>query len=144
MNTIKRRAVIRWCVLSMLALPLAGCGEPKADVKLLELTLDHYASVMRFGSIGQAVSFLDPEVAKDKPLSRLDMERYEQVEFSNYRAQPVVMVPPDRARQVVQLSITNRHTQIVREMVDMQEWRFDAAAKRWWLVSGLPDITKAQ
>jgi hypothetical protein len=144
MNTIKRRAVIRWCVLTMLALPLASCGEPKADVKLLELTLDHYASVMRFGSIGQAVSFLDPEVAKDKPLSRLDMERYEQVEFSNYRAQPVVMVPPDRARQVVQLSITNRHTQIVREMVDMQEWRFDAAAKRWWLVSGLPDITKAQ
>ena len=136
--------VAMWGLLAMLAAVLAGCGEPKADAKLLELTLDHYASVMRFGSIGQAVSFLDPEVTKDQPLSRLEMERYEQVEFSSYRAQPVVMVPPDRARQVVQLSITNRHTQIVRELVDVQEWRFDAAAKRWWLVSGLPEITQAK
>jgi hypothetical protein len=132
------------CLMAMLALALASCGEPKADAKLLELALDHYASVMRFGSIGQALSFIDPEVAKEKPMSRLDMERYEQVEFSNYRAQPVVMIPPDRARQVVQLSVTNRHTQIVRELVDVQEWRFDAAAKRWWLVSGLPDITQAK
>ena len=29
---------------------------------------------------------------------------------------------------------------IERIITDRQKWRWDAVAKRWWLVSGLPDL----
>ena len=42
--------------------------------------------------------------------------------------------------QVVELRVVNRNTQVERIITDRQKWRWDAVAKRWWLVSGLPDL----
>jgi len=37
--------------------------------------------------------------------------------------------------------VVNRNTQSERSFTDKQTWRWDAVAKRWWLMTGLPDFT---
>ena len=46
--------------------------------------------------------------------------------------------------KTVKLDLLNRNTQTARSVVDHQVWKYDAAAKRWWLVSGLPDISRRE
>ena len=42
--------------------------------------------------------------------------------------------------QRVELRIVDQDTQAERTKTDRQSWRYDAAAKRWWLTSGLPKL----
>jgi hypothetical protein len=44
----------------------------------------------------------------------------------------------------LEIKLINRHTQAERSILDRQHWRFDAARQRWWLTSGLPDITESR
>jgi hypothetical protein len=48
----------------------------------------------------------------------------------------------NEVRQVVQIGLVNINTQSERTVVDRQTWRYDPEKKRWWLMSGLPDITR--
>jgi len=34
----------------------------------------------------------------------------------------------------------NRNTQVEKVITDIQLWRWDDEAGRWWLASGLPDL----
>jgi hypothetical protein len=40
----------------------------------------------------------------------------------------------------VEIRLVNRNTQVERTLTDHQRWTYDPVAKRWWLVSGLPDF----
>ena len=118
---------------------LAGCGSQKKDVKILEETLRQYASTVRWGEIEQALGFIDPEVLKADPVEPFELERLRQVQVAGYRERGAYTFIGDlRVRQVVQVELVNKHTQEVRSAVDVQEWRFDPEAKRWWLMTGLP------
>jgi hypothetical protein len=113
----------------------------KSD-KLLAPTLSSYGSTLRWGSFEQAASFIDPEYLKAHPISNLDLQRYAQVRVSFYHDdQPVQSVSPTDVTQNVEIGIVNEHTQSERTIMDRQHWHWDAKAKKWWLVSGLPDIT---
>ena len=39
------------------------------------------------------------------------------------------------------LVVTPSHAFTETVILDRQHWRYDAETKRWWLVSGLPDLT---
>jgi hypothetical protein len=60
---------------------------------------------------------------------------------TDYRAGDVQFVDELHIMQVVRMEVVNNHTQKARAVVDRQSWRYDPVAKRWWLTSGLPDIT---
>ncbi len=47
-----------------------------------------------------------------------------------------------RLAQTVEIRFVNRHTQAEHSIIDRQIWRWDAKAERWWLTTGLPDITE--
>lgn len=132
-------------VLVSLLLPalLLGCaGTSGSRDKALTEVLRSYAATVRWGDLTQAAAFIDPALADRHTLSRLDQERMAQVRVAYYRddAGPM-MIAEDRAAQVVEIGLVNIHTRVQRSVIDRQEWRWDPEARRWWLVSGLPDIT---
>ena len=123
---------------------LSGCAAMNAqsESRALDLTLNAYANAIRWGDISQAIPFVDPETLKKHPLTPLDIERYKQVHVATYTEQPVVPVGAHTVRQVVRIGLINVNTQVERNIVDNQLWRYDEAKKHWLLVSGLPDITQ--
>ncbi|MGN2242949.1 hypothetical protein ACFWZU_05475 [Frateuria sp. GZRR33] len=129
-------------LLALVAMLCAGCATDQRNQALVT-TLNAYASTLRWGDFQSAQQFVDPKVREANPVSSLELARYGQVRVTGYDegAGPV----PDgenQVRQVVQISLVNVNTQSERTVVDRQSWRYDPEKKRWWLMSGLPDITR--
>ncbi len=125
---------------------LSACAnqEIRSKQTLLTDTLRAYSAAIRWGEYDQAVSFIDPKILADHPPSSLDLERLKQVRVSNYDEEAPVSVGPDEVRQTVKLDLLNVNTQIARSVIDHRTWKYDAASKHWWLVSGLPDISRRE
>jgi uncharacterized protein YceK len=120
---------------------LGGCGTIKNQQTLLQNTLEAYAAVIRWGNFDEAAAFVDPDILKEHPISALDIERYRQVRVTGYLEQKAMPVGENEVRQLVEIGLVNVNSQSARSIVDRQLWRWDPKIKRWWLVSGLPDIT---
>ena len=119
----------------------AGAALAVKPQKELQPTLLNYAATLRWGDFEQGLAFIDPDVLKQHPLTRLELDRYRQVRVSYYHDQGVQNLSPTEIAQVVEIGVVNEHTQTERAVVDRQRWRWDKQAKRWWLMTGLPDIT---
>ncbi|HET6545443.1 MAG TPA: hypothetical protein VFG55_01700 [Rhodanobacteraceae bacterium] len=130
-------------LILLLTAALAGCAmaSTHSKEKVLDETLKSYAATIRWGDIAQAQSFLDPEYRERHPLSTLDVARYRQVQVTYYHDAPAVPVNDTEISQTVEIGLVNVNTQSARSVVDHQTWHYDETARRWWLVSGLPDIT---
>lgn len=126
------------------AVALSGCNQKRKDRDPLDLALDSYHSVMMWGEIEQVIAFQEPKLRVEKPIPAFELERWRQIDVSGYHAQAHEFLTPERVRQVVQLDIVNRHTMASRTITDVQEWTWDEEAKRWWLVSGLPELGTAR
>ncbi len=127
------------CITAIAA--LGACASPGSKQDLLENTLQSYAAVIRWGNFEDAVAFVDPATQQAHPLTTLDLQRYGQVRVSGYTEQPMRPSGNNEVRQTVEITLANNNTLAVRSILDRQVWRYDEKAKRWWLVSGLPDIT---
>ncbi len=127
-------------VLLTLAFPVLA----KSREKILTETLRTYAATIRWGSIEQAESFVDPAYRAAHPLSQLELDRYKQVRITNYNDTAPVPVNEDEVNQTVEIGIVNVHTQEARDIVDRQVWKYDRKNKVWLLSSGLPDITRKE
>jgi hypothetical protein len=141
---IVRHAPIRLVSIALIGLTLLLVALPvmaKSREKILTETLRTYAATIRWGSIEQAETFVDPEYRAAHPLTQLELDRYKQVRFTNYNDTAPVPVNDDEVRQTVEIGIVNVHTQEARSIVDRQVWKYERKAKVWLLTSGLPDIT---
>jgi hypothetical protein len=129
---------------ALLAVPLAllmsACATTGNEAKLLDQTLEAHGSMVRWGDPLAGLEFVDPALRDRLEPKGLERERWRQFQVAGYRAQPPVMLAPDRAQRTVELELVNRNTQVARALAWRQEWRYDPAAKRWWLVSGLPAL----
>lgn len=140
---MRRRTKILLIAASAL---LASCATEKMRSKETQLTdtLRSYAATIRWGDVALAQSFIDPKVLAEHPPTPLELARFKQVQITGYNEQPAVPVGEDEVRQIVEIGLVNVNTQAARSVVDRQTWRYDEAAKRWWLTTGLPDITQSQ
>jgi hypothetical protein len=122
---------------------VAGCAMDKVKNKetILEETLRTYAATIRWGDLTQAEVFVDPKYREAHPLTELDLARFKQVQVTSYNDQPAGPVSETEVQQVVEIGLVNVNTQSARSIVDRQLWRYDEKEKRWWLTTGLPDIT---
>jgi outer membrane murein-binding lipoprotein Lpp len=127
-------------VLSLLL--LAGCATKTRSDNLVT-TLNAYSNTLRWGDFQSAAQFIEPAIRAAHPLSKLDLMRYQQVKVSDYDdgAGPVPTGDFD-VQQTAQIRLINIHTQSERTVIDHQTWHYDEKTKRWWLTSGLPDITQ--
>ena len=135
----------RWLAIALSTLALLLAAMPvmaKSREKILTETLRTYAATIRWGTIEQAESFVDPAYRAAHPLTQLDLDRYKQVRFTNYNDSAPVPVNDDEVNQTVEIGIVNVHTQEARSFIDRQVWKYDRKAKLWLLSSGLPDITR--
>ena len=109
---------------------------------ILEETLKNYAATIRWGDMLQAQAFVDPAYRQAHPLSDLDMQRYRQVQVTAYNDQPAAPLNENEIAQTVEIGLVNVNTQAARSIIDRQVWRYDEKQKHWWLMTGLPDITR--
>ena len=137
---MRRIASILVVLLSVLL--LAGCAT-KTRSDALITTLKAYGSTLRWGDFQSAMQFMDPKVRAARPLSSLQLARFQQVRVTEYNddAGPVPTGDFD-VQQTVVINLVNVHTQSERSVVDHQTWHYDEATKHWWLTSGLPNITQ--
>lgn len=127
------RRTLLFAILAM----LIACSSTREQDKLLDAILDQYAATIRWGNVDEAIGFLAPDAAKP---TAFEIERLKQLQIAGYREQPPTLLSPTEVEQVVQIDFVNRHTQESRSTIERMRWRYDAAAKRWWLVSGLPKL----
>ncbi len=131
-------------LLPLLLLLLVACSSKGPDLKELEKLMDNYAIAVRWGDLDAAWEFVDPDTRKNKPLTGFDRERLQQFQVTGYEVKRTGMLDNDRMRQMVEIRLVNRHTQIERTVVDDQIWRWEDSIKQWWLVSGLYDPAKSR
>jgi hypothetical protein len=132
--------LIRLMLAALLLAGLGACATTRNEGKMLEETLVAHASLMRWGDPLGSIEFVDPEVREKHGLTGLERERWRQFRMAGYRAQPPAMLAEGQAQVVAEVELINRHTQAARSLTWRQEWRFDAEAKRWWLLSELPSL----
>lgn len=137
-----RRVLLLALLLAPLA--LAGCATKKHSRDLLQIALYDYAGAIRWNNFAGAVDFLDPDVLTKKPLDPLALKRYEQIQVTGYTVQGGGAPSEATFEQAVEIRFINRHTQAENAILDRQRWRYDEEQRRWWLVTGLPDITAAR
>lgn len=126
--------------LAALALALlAACGVGSQN-DLRDNTLFAYAGAIRWGHIDDAWSMVDPEYARQHPMTALERERFEQVQVTGYQVTGSEMLSENELMQQVEIRLVNRHTLTERVIQDRQRWRWEPAARRWWLTTGLPKI----
>ena len=129
-------------LLLLTALLLAGCASDQRSESLTR-TLNAYAGVVRWGDFGSALQFVDPKVRAEKTPSPLEMARFDQYRVTGYDdGQGAVPSGEYEVRQAVAISMVNNNTQAERTVIDQQVWRYDSEAKRWWLVTGLPNLAQ--
>lgn len=134
--------MVMHCLMLIGVLLLSACAS-RTHIRDLTPTLEQYESALRWSGIRSAVSFIDPEHMPDEREMVFALKRFDQVEIKGYQ---IVNQEPGTDEfeyiQLVELMIENRHTRQVRSVRDRQTWVWDPVAERWWLISGLPDLSR--
>ena len=118
---------------------LAGCATGTSQGDALQKAQYAYSAAIRWGDFEGAWNMVDPAYRKAHPMSGLEFERYKQLQISAYHDLGS-QVGDDQAQREVQIGIINRNTLVERDARYTERWRYDAAAKTWWIVDGLPDL----
>jgi hypothetical protein len=140
-----RRAVFAALLSSVLLAACADMSMQHIQTKetILEDTLKEYAATVRWsGDMTAALAFVDPAYRQAHPISDLDLQRYHQVQVTAYNDAPAAPLSQNEVGQTVEIGLVNINTQQARSVIDHQVWRYDEKAKHWWLMTGLPDITR--
>jgi hypothetical protein len=132
----------RWLLIVLSTALLAACATGKPDSNALDRTLYAYAGAIRWGQLEEAMAALDPEALAERRPTELALERLRQIQVTGYYVQASNSLDDGRLAQTVEIRFINRHTQAEHSMIDRQIWRWDDRAERWWLTTGLPDITE--
>ncbi len=137
---------IRLLCLSLL-LPLmllGGCATSKQE-KTLDLLLAEYEKAVRWSQWDAAAEFLAPEYLEVSAPTALDLDRLRLFRVTNYEIRSATAFDEGMGfRQTVEIRLFNKNRAVERAIRDQQEWRYDAVRERWFLHSGLPDVTKAR
>lgn len=133
--------MFRTILAASLLLLVAGCATLQNRDRLRDETLEHYGASLRWSGFETAWDFVDPAVREARPLTPQQKARYAAVRVAGYDASGPRATGDDTIAQTAQVSLIVKASQQVYSVVDHQRWRWDPQAKRWWLETGLPDIT---
>ncbi|WP_066091990.1 hypothetical protein [Xanthomonas massiliensis] len=139
MKRLAHRALLA-LVLAALALPALAGGYSRSQLRKLETTQQDYATALRWEGFEQALNFVDPAYRRDHPVDALHLERYRQLQVSGYHELGSGTDEAGNPVREAEIGIINRNTQAERTVRVRETWRWDPQAKRWWQVSGLPDL----
>ncbi|MEO6688755.1 MAG: hypothetical protein ABIS07_15650 [Dokdonella sp.] len=139
---MRRHLIAASIALSSLLLGACATENMRTKQTILDETLLRYAATIRWGDVAAAQAFIDPKVLAEHPPTTLELARFKQVQITGYSEQPPTPVGENEVRQTVEIGLVNVASQAARSVVDHQVWHYDTASKRWWLMTGLPDISR--
>jgi hypothetical protein len=144
MKTHLRKYALTALILGC-ALLLGACASDNKRTQSLDFTLQQYEQVIRWSQWDGAVDFLAPGYLEKEPITRLDMDRLRLFRVTGYTIRSTMPFDEGTAvRQVVEIRLFNKNRAVERALIDQQEWRYHAERERWYLHSGLPDVTQAR
>ena len=134
---MKRLALITLLLLS-------ACASQDANMRLGD-NLFAYSQALRWSDYLKAANFIHPNDRPSAQQLEFQLARLNNVKIVGYtelQRQPIVV--GDTAEQTVELRVLNNHTKGERIVHDHQRWRWDPDTRRWWLISGLPQLARDQ
>ncbi len=132
---------MRWLLPLLWLALLCACATGGDKRNALQDRQDMYSKAIRWGEFEAAWSAVDPAYRSSHPKTRLEFERYNQVQVSGYSDISSEMSADGmQASREIQVGVINKHTMTERSIRYTEAWRFDPAAKQWWITSGLPDF----
>ena len=130
------------CLLACCLVLLAGCPKSASKGSALDEIQYAYSAAIRWGDFEGAYNLVDPKLREDHPLTDVDFSRYKQVQISAYRDLGGSPLASGEIVREIEIGVINRNTLAERTVRYRESWRYDEAAKTWWLTSGLPDLWK--
>lgn len=131
------------CVLIACLAMLAGCPKSASKGTALDEIQYTWSAAIRWGDFEGAWGLVDPKVCEAHPMTDLDFSRFKQVQISTYRDTGSSIVGGDVVRDI-EIGVINRNTLAERSVRYRERWRYDEAAKTWWLTSGMPDLWQGE
>ncbi|MBU0499812.1 MAG: hypothetical protein KJ558_16105 [Gammaproteobacteria bacterium] len=119
----------------LLLILLSGCDSMPLTPshEKLRQTLRSYEVTLRWTSIADTYKFLTPELATDTPIPT----GLENIKITDYEILSPATLNGDRAQQRVRIRYIFQDRQIVRELVDNQQW-FDHPEQGWKRSNPIP------
>lgn len=136
----KTLILILAAMIMMLATP-AEAAKKRPQMKQYNIVQSKYSSAIRWSEFEMAWSYVDPAYRSANPLSDLETQRFKQIQVTGYEEKSQDVLADGNIELRVEIRLINRNTQAERIIIDTQLWRWDPAAKRWWLTTGLPNFT---
>ena len=130
------------CLLACCLVLLAGCPKSASKGSALDEIQYAYSAAIRWGDFEGAYNLVDPKLREEHPLTDVDFSRYKQVQISAYRDLGGSPRASGEIVREIEIGVINRNTLAERTVRYRESWRYDEAAKTWWLTSGLPDLWK--
>ena len=128
------------CLLACCLVLLAGCPKSASKGSALDEIQYAYSAAIRWGDFEGAYNLVDPKLREEHPLTDVDFSRYKQVQISAYRDLGGSPLASGEIVREIEIGVINRNTLAERTVRYRESWRYDEAAKTWWLTSGLPDL----
>ena len=130
------------CLLACCLVLLAGCPKSASKGSALDEIQYAYSAAIRWGDFEGAYNLVDPKLREEHPLTDVDFSRSKQVQISAYRDLGGSPLASGEIVREIEIGVINRNTLAERTVRYRESWRYDEAAKTWWLTSGLPDLWK--
>ena len=128
------------CLLACCLVLLAGCPKSASKGSALDEIQYAYSAAIRWGDFEGAYTLVDPKLREEHPLTDVDFSRYKQVQISAYRDLGGSPLASGEIVREIEIGVINRNTLAERTVRYRENWRYDEAAKTWWLTSGLPNL----
>ena len=125
---------------------LAACASAGTGKQLgaLEQAQYAYSAAIRWGDIDGAWAQVEPAYKAAHPLTSIERERYAQMQVTGYRPVDSQALGEGESLRVIEIGVVNRNTMTERSLRYQERWRYDVAAKTWYVTSGLPDFWAGQ
>jgi len=130
---------LKFCWLLLALGLLASCANKIDRASDLDKVQYAYSAAIRWGDFEGAWNMVDPAYRKAHPMTDMEFERYKQVQISAYHDLGAQVGDGTAAREI-QIGVINRNTLVERQTRYTEQWRYDPAAKTWWLATGLPNL----
>ena len=135
---------MRWIqslLLLVLVSLLAACASMTNQQDLLNRNQYAWSEAIRWDGFERAMNLVDPLKREEHSLTDVELARYDQVKISHYRDLGSSQnLEAGTAVRDIEIGVVNKHTMTERRVRYREEWRWDEAAKTWWITSGLPDL----
>ena len=133
--------LLRLLLPLMCAIAVTACATSAGSRDKLTSALYTYQSTIRWGDLARAMDFVDPTLRVEQQPTTLQQKRMQQLQVVGYYVQGSEQVAADEVRQVVEIRVVNKHSQVERSVIDRQVWKWSRKDDAWWLTSGLPDFS---